>query len=421
MKDGAVAAVPGPAGPSDALRRALAEETRPVVFVDAAGSRPLDTTAFMAPRHARSHAIFTALTALGEKRPLARVVFDEPEDAFTTATARALTGSLAELELAVVEKPARAGSALVTREELLEGAFRDGARRYLDGAGPATPLPERGPLVSVIVPHYNLGRLLPETLASIAGQRYRDFEIVLVDDGSTDPASVLAFERASAPNLRKVKKANGGLASARNAGLAVAKGEYVLPLDADDLIASDYIAAGVRAHRRVPDLAFVTSYAEYFRVTPGDIPGFGYVPIGLHPPTSFLGNYASTCSALIKRSALEEVGGYDESWPSYEDWDVWCSMAERGMRAGVLPQIGFHYRFRDQSMVRTTAKTNDRALRARLVAKHQALAREHARDALIAHLAVAPCPDARPPKPSRFERLRERFESAAMRLVRGGS
>ncbi len=415
-----VAAVPAALGASGALARALPADHDVVEVEPAGGESPLDPTAFMAPRHARSHRLFRAIERVAAARRLVKVVFEAPEDAFTTVTARALTGALADVSVEVLAGDPGEPSPLATREALLDGAFRDGALRHLGPTPPPSPLPTRGPLVSVIVPHYNLGTWLPETLASVARQRYRDFEIVLVDDGSTDAASVEAFERAEAPNLRKVRQANGGLAAARNAGLAAARGELVLPLDADDLIAEDYIAAAVLGHERVPGLAFITSYVEHFRVTPGDLPGFGYVPLGLHAPTMFLGNYASTCCALIRRSALDAVGGYDPSWPSYEDWDVWCAMAARGMQAAVLPRVGFFYRYRDASMVRTTARAQDRELRARLIRKHAAAAPEAVITALLAHLAVAPDPDARAPRPSRLETLRaeaeRRFGERAERL-----
>ncbi len=151
----------------------LADHERPVVTIDPdAGSLPLDATAFMAPRHARSHRIFTELQ---RSDSIEEVIFAEPEDAFTTCTARALTGALHDVTI-TLRSAAREPTVLRTREDLL-------------------------------------------------------------DDGSTERASIEAFDRASGEDLRKVKKDNGGLASARNAGLEVARGKLVLPLDADDLIA----------------------------------------------------------------------------------------------------------------------------------------------------------------------------------------
>jgi hypothetical protein len=403
----------------------------------ALGQPPLRESAFQMREHARSHAIHAAILGIARERGVKAVFFARQADAFTSATARALTGALGSSLLAV--GPADEPTAdPTTREQLLTSALAAEAIARVDAvvddeappeiarlpanrlgawieeaqprAAPAQPLELHGPLVSVIVPHYNLGQLLPDTVASIAASSYRDLEIVVVDDGSTDADSVAAFERLEAPNLRLFRKDNGGLASARNAGLALAKGELILPLDADDLITRDYVATAVRAHAREPDLAFVTCYASFFRQHPGDMDGEGYVPVGLHPPSMLLGNYASTCSAVIRRSALDAVGGYDESWPSYEDWDVWCSMAERGMKSATLPEIYFHYRWRRESMLRTTAQERDRALRARMIRKHTTLARDHAADALIAHLAVTPQVDARrtEPKPGLLERWSKR-------------
>src|SRR4051794_3877496 len=91
-------------------------------------------------------------------------------------------------------------------------------------------------LVTVVVPAHNAAATLRQTLASIAAQTYRDLEIVVVDDGSTDDTSAIAAEFAHLDRrVRLVSQANAGVAAARNKGIALARGEYVAPVDADDL------------------------------------------------------------------------------------------------------------------------------------------------------------------------------------------
>jgi cellulose synthase/poly-beta-1,6-N-acetylglucosamine synthase-like glycosyltransferase len=251
------------------------------------------------------------------------------------------------------------------------------------------------PMVSVVVPHFNLGEYVRETVSSALASTYPRLEVVVVDDGSTDPESLAIVRGLATPRVRVIEKPNGGLASARNAGVRAARGELILPLDADDLVDPRYVSAAVEAHRRVPELAFVTCHAAFFRRRVGDIPREGWVPVGLHAPALLFGNCASTCSAVIKREALEAAGGFDESWEAYEDWDLWCTMAERRMVSGVLPEVLFHYRIRTRSMVRTTARERDRQLRSRMVRRHPALAREHGAAAFLAHVAVCAAPDLR--------------------------
>ncbi|MFN7131857.1 MAG: glycosyltransferase family 2 protein, partial [Myxococcales bacterium] len=260
--------------------------------------------------------------------------------------------------------PARAVEATVAAVKAL-------GRRKTEKA----PAKRRGktPEVSVVVPYYNLGRYLPATLESIRRQTFESYEIVVVDDGSTDPDSVALLETLEAPDLKVVRKRNGGLGSARNAGIAAARGRYVLPLDADDLIAPTFLARTVEALKAQPDLAYATTFAAYFDVDPAQPTG-GLVPWGLDRDTLPVNNVASTCTALIPHELLEELGGYDEWLTSFEDWDLYCSMAERGMKAAVLPEFLFFYRWRPDSMSNTVVLDRRTELKTYLMAKHPALA-----------------------------------------------
>ena len=104
------------------------------------------------------------------------------------------------------------------------------------------------PLVSVVVPAYNAAWSLDETLASVCAQTYRDIEVLVVDDGSTDAtADVAAAWSQRDCRVRLIRKPNGGVASARNRGLREARGVYVAPIDADDLWAPDNVERQVAA------------------------------------------------------------------------------------------------------------------------------------------------------------------------------
>ncbi len=231
-----------------------------------------------------------------------------------------------------------------------------------------TPRPE----VSILVPYYNMGRYLPETLRSLWAQTYQDYEILLVDDGSTDPESRRLLDTLDDSRLQVLRQQNGGLSSARNAGLQRARGRWILPVDPDDLLAPTFLEKAVDVMGRTPGLGYVTSLVAYFTDAP-EHPTGGWVPWGMERESLWLENVASTCTALMERERVLEVGGYDEWLTSFEDWDVFCSLAERGLEGSVLPEFLFFYRQRPDSMTRVEATRSRQALIAYLVQKHPAL------------------------------------------------
>jgi hypothetical protein len=235
------------------------------------------------------------------------------------------------------------------------------------------PAPGQEPAVSILIPYFNMGRYLPETLRSLRRQTFEDYELILIDDGSTEPASRrLVDELEGTPKLRIVRKPNGGLSSARNAGLRHARGRWILPVDPDDLLSPTFLEKAVGVMSRSPGLGYVTSLVSYFTEDPQQPIG-GWVPWGLEPDALCLENVASTCTALMPRALLEELGGYDEWLTSFEDWDVFCAMAERGLEGLVIPEFLFHYRRRPDSMTHTVATESKHTLIAYLLQKHPKL------------------------------------------------
>lgn len=246
----------------------------------------------------------------------------------------------------------------------------------------------RPPLVSIVIPYYNMGAYLPETLASARAQTHPNTEIIVVDDGSTDPASVALLDTLGAA-VRIVRKPNGGLSSARNAGLAAARGEWVVPLDADDVLEPGAVARLLAAVERDPGLAFVSPLVAYFG---GDANARGgWCPLGLDRDLLAVRNVGAAASGtLLSRARALAAGGYDERLTSYEDWDFWCTLAERGERGTVVPEFLLRYRVRANSMFRTEALERDSALRAYLLRKHPGLARDAGRAMRMLLAAGAP-------------------------------
>ena len=121
------------------------------------------------------------------------------------------------------------------------------------------------PLVSVVVPVYNMQLFLAETLDSVLKSTYPNFEVLLVDDGSTDSSADICAQYAKADNrVRFIQQHNGGASLARNTGIRNAAGIYILPVDADNLIAADYIEKCVAILEKNPQVKIVSCEAEFF-------------------------------------------------------------------------------------------------------------------------------------------------------------
>ena len=120
------------------------------------------------------------------------------------------------------------------------------------------------PRVSVVVTCHDLGRYLDEAIDSVLAQTFDDFEIVVVDDGSTDPDTVALLADYARPKTRVVRMAHGGLPAAKNRGVAETTGEYVCCVDADDRLAPVYLARSVAALAADPGLAFASHWVRWF-------------------------------------------------------------------------------------------------------------------------------------------------------------
>jgi glycosyltransferase involved in cell wall biosynthesis len=257
-------------------------------------------------------------------------------------------------------------------------------------ARPFTPPPHHPitPSVSIIIPHYNLGKYLPDTVASARAQTFRDLEIIVVDDGSTDPASIAALDQLPA-DVRVIRKPNGGLGSARNAGLQAARGRWVVPLDADDIIDPTLIEKVVAAAHADSGLAYISPLVAYFTDDPAEATG-GWIPLGLDPDLLAVMNVGGAASGtLIDREQALAVGGWDEAMPAYEDWDFWCRLHDAGARGTVIPEFLLRYRVRANSMYRTELSRHV-ALHSYILKRHPRLINERSARILASRTVTDP-------------------------------
>ena len=202
------------------------------------------------------------------------------------------------------------------------------------------------PAVSVIVPCHNLGRYLDEAIESVLRQRFQDFEIVIVDDGSTDPETAELLSDYQRPKTRVIRTPHNGLAAARNCGIANTSGRYLCALDADDRLEPEYLSRTVQILEEDASVAFVSAWLRTF----GD-EQWEWKPTHCDLPT-LLSEDTVLTAAVVRREAVASVGGFDTSMPVQgdEDWDLWLTLVERGYRGVILPEVLFNYRRRAGSM-----------------------------------------------------------------------
>ena len=227
------------------------------------------------------------------------------------------------------------------------------------------------PKVSIIVPCYNQGAYLEEAVGSVLDQTFQDFEILIVDDGSNDPETISMLEGYERPKTRVMRTDNQGLAAARNNGIREAKGQYILPLDADDKIGPGYLEDAVGILDRHYDIGIVYSEAAYFGIKGGrwDLPEYSLEEI--------LNHNIIFCSALFRKADWETVGGYNINMIyGWEDWDFWLSLIHLGKKVYRIPKIHFYYRLREASMVHRMDEEKNFFMRFHTYLNHRDLYRQ---------------------------------------------
>lgn len=221
-------------------------------------------------------------------------------------------------------------------------------------------------LVSVIVPCYNMSAFLEETLQSVCASDYPNFEVLVIDDGSTDDSLARAQSFASRdPRVRVLTQPNSGVCAARNLGLQQARGVYVLPVDADDLISPRFISQAVAAMDANPALKVVYPRAAFF----GERSGEWMLPP--YCPKLLARKNMIPATALYRRADALAFGGYCTDELFREDWDFWLSMLENGGEVLQLEELGFFYRVRSGSR-RSLAAKNKRKMVDALNRRHTA-------------------------------------------------
>ena len=196
-------------------------------------------------------------------------------------------------------------------------------------------------LVSVVVPAFNDASTISDTLESLLAQRYERWEAIVVDDGSTDDtARLIASYAQKDSRFQLLGRINGGPSAARNTGIAKAKGEFLMFLDADDVFRPNTLQKLVRGLSRNPQWDAV--HCGWWQTR--DVSQ----PPGGRCWCSFTGdlfdelcqrNLMPICAVMIRRRVMEAVAGFDESLSAVEDWDLWLQIARTGARFGRIADV----------------------------------------------------------------------------------
>lgn len=245
-------------------------------------------------------------------------------------------------------------------------------------------------LVSIIIPYFKQLDTVAETLTSIANQTYRNFEVILVNDGDTEHVLKLFKQFAiKNPDIQCYYhyKPNSGLADTRNFGIKQASGHYILPLDSDDMLASVFLEQTVSVLDQHPEFGFVYTEAlfwgsknEIWATTDFD-------------PRVLLQRNLMTCTTLYKRQMWEAIGGYNTNMKyGYEDWDFWISAVEKGFIGTNIHLPLFIYRRKTNSMLEQRHKY-DVLAKQQIIENHPSLYHpitEFSIQALSQHIGIIP-------------------------------
>ncbi|MFV0463488.1 MAG: glycosyltransferase [Nostocoides sp.] len=217
----------------------------------------------------------------------------------------------------------------------------------------------RGDRLSVVVPCYNLGETLNETVRSVVESTYRPLELIIVDDGSTDPSTIAALyrldvETSDSLSLRVIHTDNQGLAAARNTGALASTGHYLSFLDADDLVEPTYFARAVEIIDSYENVGFVGSWMQYFEMS-----AQVFVSWNPEPPFLLYHNMINSSSIVaLADTWLAHGRNNPHMFTGMEDYESVVRMVAAGVAGVAIPQKLYHYRVRRNSMSRQFNKAN---------------------------------------------------------------
>lgn len=284
--------------------------------------------------------------------------------------ARARVAELCSYETVAAAKR-EALLAAATRTTLDFPFIRGEEMRFSVPAAPAA-----SPRLTVVVPYFNLPQFVTESVRSALASTMTDLEVLVVDDGSTDAESPRVLSEMSQwSRVRVLRKLNGGVADARNCGVAAARGDIVALLDADDLVMPSYYEKSLSILDRYDNVGFVGCWNEDFddhgtiRIWPTFNPEL---------PMQLIFNTTNCQGLVVRRAAYLAAGGHDGGLNMFlDDWEATIAMLALGIRGVMLPQPLYRYRIRPGSTFRA-GSAQWTVNYEYIVAKHAAIYSKHA-------------------------------------------
>ncbi len=223
--------------------------------------------------------------------------------------------------------------------------------------------------LSIVVPYFNMGKYIDETIESITKAGYSNKEIIIINDGSSDEVSIAKLEQyRHTPGIRIIDTVNKGLASARNLGARECTGEFLAFLDADDTVHHDYYSRAITVLNQYENVHFAGCWTQYFDQSVRKWPGF--LP---EPPLILYHNLVNSSALVYKRDGFLAAGLNDTNmvFPGLEDYESVIAMTANGYSGVVIPELLFNYRVRNDSMIRAISKNKKLYLYQHISQKHK--------------------------------------------------
>lgn len=222
--------------------------------------------------------------------------------------------------------------------------------------------------VSIIITSYNKEKYIKEAIDSALNQTIKPFEILVIDDGSTDNSSLILKEYESDPLINLVFKQNEGIVATRNMAIQMAKGDYILQLDADDLLNEKYLEWTVSVLDENPEVGIAYCQTEFFGLK------HGLWDLGDFTMEKQLAENQIVVTALFRKSLFSEKVRYRKEFSEgLEDWDFWLSVLETGVSVRKIQKIGFYYRILDFSRNNSYDEELQKKLRRNIFLGHKQL------------------------------------------------
>ncbi len=216
------------------------------------------------------------------------------------------------------------------------------------------PVPATGPLVSGVVPFHGASEFVSEAVESLLAQTHRQLEVLIVNDGSFAAADAVLDELARDPRVTVVTQSNAGEAAARNLGATLARGEYVVMLDADNVVEPRFVERALAAFTARPDLAYVSCWLRMIDREGAEMPAeHGYAPLGNGVVEDDSENWDGDTLALLPRRLFTELGfQYGPGGSMHSDWELYRWLRREGQLGTIIPERLARYRVLSTSLLR---------------------------------------------------------------------